>query len=121
MCLCQLLVVAASGNDYPLDGVTVFIDCDYCIHSNLWNILIIGTQGLNYLILSNSWNESILTNKYDHSDRSNRKILLGFIFSSIMSLACATNSIHSWEIAVTFESPCINSVFHELENVRVSG
>ena len=63
MCLRQLLIVAASGNDHLLDGVTVFIDCDYCIHSNLWNILIIGTQGVNYLILSNSWNESILTKK----------------------------------------------------------
>ena len=63
MYLRQLLIVAASGNDHLLDGVTVFIDCDYCIHSNLWNILIIGTQGVNYLILSNSWNESILTKK----------------------------------------------------------
>ena len=30
---------------------------DYRIHSNLWNVLIIGTPNFNYLIRSNSWNE----------------------------------------------------------------
>ena len=29
----------------------------YRTRSNLWNVLIIGTQNFNYLIRSNSWNE----------------------------------------------------------------
>ena len=29
----------------------------YRTRSNLWNVLIIGTQDFNYLIRSNSWNE----------------------------------------------------------------
>ena len=30
---------------------------DHRIHSNLWNVLIIGTPNFNYLIHSSSWNK----------------------------------------------------------------
>ena len=46
----------------------------YCTRSNLWNVLIIGTQDFNYLIRSNSWNKCLFE-KTDHSNRSNEQFL----------------------------------------------
>jgi len=40
-----------------------FMHAHYHTHSNLWNVLIIGTWDFNYSICSNSWNEWIFEKK----------------------------------------------------------
>ena len=52
---------------------------DYYIHSNLWNVLIIGMPNFNYSIRSNLWKEQIIEIN-NHSNCSNWQVQLSYIF-----------------------------------------
>ena len=105
--------------------------CNYCIRSNLWNVLIIGTSNFSYLIRSNSWNKWIFEIN-NHSNRSNGQLLLSFIFS------CYNNVSHSYYQFLPMDryvagnlqsawnkwkapSPSSHFALREPENARVSG
>ena len=75
-----------------------FKNVHYRTHSNLWNVLIIGTQDFNYLIRSNSWNEWTFE-KTDHSNRSNWQFLLSFFFSCIIQLL----TVYAWESSIRLD------------------
>ena len=69
-------------HEYDYDKNVIKICCHiwYSTHYNLWNVLIIEMPNFNYLIRFNSWNKWIFEIN-NHSNRSNRQVLLSFIFS----------------------------------------
>ena len=77
--LCFMLTLCYYSQNYSCIIIASLLVV-YRIHSNLRNILIIGTPNFNYLICSNSWNEWIFEIN-NHSNRSNEQVLLSFIFS----------------------------------------